>query len=831
MRIGIILHPYDEDKPAGLARTIFELTKGMLEIDKKNEYIIFLKKNPCVPPDLPGKNWHAEVLGDGWFWLERLRTAEPADAYIFNTPIMPLFWRPPRTVILALDFAYWYLAPKTLKGQFSKWLTFFLHKRALGRADIVVAISDATKKELTGLFRVPQKKIRVVYCGFKRICDVPEKAITLPPKFFFFAGIIKQRKNVLNIIKAFHLFSKKDNAQALIIGGNGSGAYYDSVRQYVDDNNLKERVLFAGHLNDGELSYAYKRAEALVFPTLIEGFGYPVLEAMDCGTPVITSNQSSLAEVGGNGAALLVDPHDVGDIARAMEQIVKEPIIRTSLISKGLIQTRRFSWLKSAKEFLVILEGSDNGSGVPAQETYTAGGLVVEDKKTIIITISRGILIRNFFHSGIIKNLLLRGFCVVVVVPNSWNFSVFKGHEHPNLYFEHLPPSFTGRFKRILDMLSHGVIFNPTVHVRYKYSFSGKTPTKISYILNMLFFAPLRFMPFLVHVLRFVEQKTNTQRECDYLMERYKPSLVFNTIAGQNFCLMKSAKRYSIRTVEMPKSWDTSSYMLFRMKADYALAWGPFMRNQLIRFQRYAPQRVIMTGTAQFDFFTRKDHLLSREEFCKKFNFDPRKKIILFASSGGVDCIDEDDYIRLLQRYIKNGVLNNTQILVRPHLKYKNDRARFLPFEAHPGIIVDRTDKQNSVLRDNWDPSLEHSANLFNSLYHADVCITVISTITLDCVACGTPVININFDVKKNISSYRSVKRFYMTDYIKALTATGGTWVAGSEKEFLNALKEIVERGQKREEGRSRLINYIMYKNDGKAAERIASTLSRLAEL
>ena len=117
MKIGIILHPYDEDKPAGLARTIFELTKGMLEIDKDNEYIIFVKNKPRRDPELPGNNWRLEVLGGGMFWLDHLRRAPRADVYLFNTPVMPFFWKPLKSVVIALDFAYWHLSSQALENQ------------------------------------------------------------------------------------------------------------------------------------------------------------------------------------------------------------------------------------------------------------------------------------------------------------------------------------------------------------------------------------------------------------------------------------------------------------------------------------------------------------------------------------------------------------------------------------------------------------------------------------------------------------------------------------------------------------------------------------------
>ncbi|MBI4121182.1 MAG: glycosyltransferase family 4 protein [Parcubacteria group bacterium] len=357
MRIGIILHPYDEDKPAGLARTIFELTKGMLEVDSENEYYVFVKNAPKTAPQFPGENWKSVSLGGGRLWLERLRNAPKCDVYIFNTPVMPLLWKPPKPIVIALDFAYWYLADKTLSGQLRKILTYFIHGFSLRKADAIVAISHATKEETVRLFKIPESKIDVVYCGFKKICVVPEKRVPLPTqKFFFFAGILKLRKNILNIVKAFHLFAEAHPEYHLVLAGNPSGGeYFNSVLRFIEENKLEGKVHFVGHLNDPELSYVYKRTEAFIFPTLIEGFGYPLLEAMDCGVPVITSNQSSLKEVGGEGSALLVDPYQPKDIARAMRRVVESPDEREKLITTGFMRAKQFSWRKAGGELLTIV--------------------------------------------------------------------------------------------------------------------------------------------------------------------------------------------------------------------------------------------------------------------------------------------------------------------------------------------------------------------------------------------------------------------------------------------------------------------------------------------
>ncbi|MAZ41045.1 hypothetical protein CL654_02920 [bacterium] len=355
MKIGIVLHPYDEDKPAGLARTIYEWTKALLETDTENSYVIFVKKKPRKQPEFSGSHWKLEELGGGMLWLDNLKNKTPCDVYLFNTPVLPLFFRPKKSVVLALDFAYYYLAPKTIKGQMVKWITFIYHGLSLKRADKVVAISQATKEDTIKLFGTPEEKIDVSYLGFKKICESQEISVEAPTPFFFFAGIIKERKNVFNIVKGFEHFSKEQEGYYLLIGGNPSGVYYETLKKYIEKHDLEENIIFLGHLNDGQLSYLYKRALAFVFPTLIEGFGMPVVEAMDCGVPVITSNVSSLKEVGANGSALLVDPYDPEAIARAMGQVARDQNLRGSLIKKGALQVKNFSWEKAAREMLVVL--------------------------------------------------------------------------------------------------------------------------------------------------------------------------------------------------------------------------------------------------------------------------------------------------------------------------------------------------------------------------------------------------------------------------------------------------------------------------------------------
>ena len=389
MTIGIILHPYGEDKPAGLARGILEFTRGMIANDTENEYIVFLKEKPRVEPDFPGDRWRVVTL-DAWrrgfqlgnrvskrLWLRRLKYAPQADVYLFNTPVLPLFWKPARAVVLAWDYGYLMFPPDSLRDAIRKRLVFFYQRWSLQRADHVIAVSEATRRETVRLSGIPAEKISVVHCGYKKVCDAEQVPMPLPDNFFLFIGVVKERKNVFNIVRAFTMFRtlqmERDGTLRtlcpieqsvrsavsrpdyhLVIGGNAEGEYANAVRAFIEKENIGTVVHFIGHLNDGQLSYIYRRAEALVFPSFVEGFGYPILEAMDCGIPVITSDQSSLAEVGGD-AALLVDPHSPQAIAAAMTRIADEVGLRDALIQKGNLWKQNFLWDKAGKEMIEIL--------------------------------------------------------------------------------------------------------------------------------------------------------------------------------------------------------------------------------------------------------------------------------------------------------------------------------------------------------------------------------------------------------------------------------------------------------------------------------------------
>jgi glycosyltransferase involved in cell wall biosynthesis len=353
MRIGLLLNPYGEKSPGGLGRSIFEMVKHLLAIDHQNEYVLYVKDENVPRPVLSGSQWTYKSLGSRLLWLTGARRMDRTlDAYIFFTPIIPFFLRPKRSIVVAFDFAYWNMR-HSWRNHLSARLLFYLHARALTKADVVMAISEQTKRDVIGLFGVPETRIKVIPLSRVTLGERKE-ALPVPDDYFFFAGVLKERKNVSGVIRAFAVFAQENSSYDLLIAGKHSGAFAESLVSLAHQLGVEKRVRFLGYVTDSQLAYLYSKARALVFPSFIEGFGMPVLEAMSVGLPVITSDGGALAEVAGD-AALLVDATNPDDIAAAMTRIANDTVLREQLHEKGLLRAAQFSWDKTAEQLLALI--------------------------------------------------------------------------------------------------------------------------------------------------------------------------------------------------------------------------------------------------------------------------------------------------------------------------------------------------------------------------------------------------------------------------------------------------------------------------------------------
>jgi glycosyltransferase involved in cell wall biosynthesis len=231
---------------------------------------------------------------------------------------------------------------------------------AVRRLDGIITVSYQSKRDIVRHLPVRSEKVTVVpNAANARYCPLPVEevrsvltrfSIDLP--YILYVGSTSARKNVLRLVEAYALLRRWSLRWTLVIAGGGHGKH-GRVREAVERLDLSDNVHFIGYVGEAELPALYNGADLFIFPSLYEGFGLPVLEAMACGTPVVTSNVSSLPEVAGD-AALLVDPYNVGEIAEAMRRVLQGPTLAEELRAKGLERAKQFTWEQTARQTLSV---------------------------------------------------------------------------------------------------------------------------------------------------------------------------------------------------------------------------------------------------------------------------------------------------------------------------------------------------------------------------------------------------------------------------------------------------------------------------------------------
>ncbi|WP_322511274.1 glycosyltransferase family 1 protein [Chloroflexus sp.] len=229
--------------------------------------------------------------------------------------------------------------------------------RSLRRADLIVVDSKATANDLGKLYGIPSRRIRLLYPAVdQRFRPMPaaetaplRERLHLPNRFLLFVGTLEPRKNLTRLLQAFALLRADYPDLHLVIAGR-RGWLYDEIFATVDRCGLRERVHFLDFVADDDLPALYNLAEAFVYPSLYEGFGFPVLEALACGTPVVTAKVASLPEVAGS-AAIMVDPHEVEDIAAGIRAALTDP---EPLRADGPPQAATFRWEQTGQALVAI---------------------------------------------------------------------------------------------------------------------------------------------------------------------------------------------------------------------------------------------------------------------------------------------------------------------------------------------------------------------------------------------------------------------------------------------------------------------------------------------
>ena len=347
----------------GIGTYIRNVLTELSRLDRTNEYVVL-----CRPDDLDS----GDVLGRNFRMVpETAPTYSIAEQ--FKMPLSlarervrlvhePHYVLPPlvrcRSVVTIHDCIH-LMFPQYLPGRLAYVYAKGSMWSAARKANRILTVSEASKRDILRFFDVPADKVAVIYNAIDERflappnlerMDLVRQRYQLDHPFVLYVGNIKPHKNIERLIDAFGRARSRgcpDDVKLVIIGDEISK--YPGLRQSVHKHKLDKHVRFLGFQPMETLAAFYRLARAFVFPSLYEGFGLPPLEAMACGTPVVTSNVSSLPEVAGD-AALLVDPYDAEAIAAGIGQALTDEPLRAELITRGYARARSFSWTQSVKK-------------------------------------------------------------------------------------------------------------------------------------------------------------------------------------------------------------------------------------------------------------------------------------------------------------------------------------------------------------------------------------------------------------------------------------------------------------------------------------------------
>jgi len=404
MKVGVDIRVLGKGRRTGVEDYTINLLKRLLSADKSIKYRLFY--NGLRKPDLS-----YSFLKNSNVKLKTLRFPNRIfDIFLrflkfpkldnilgkINVFLSPHFLLAPvskqvKKIVVFYDLSFvrypeFFSLPKLL------WHKFIYPKSHAKKADLIIAISKSTKKDLISLYGIKPEKIEVIYPGIDEkfkpidkndpILRRVRERYSLPNYFILYFGTIEPRKNILGLIEAFEQVKRSSHSQGeikwsgfegrvkgsknkdsdfskikLVIAGT-KGWLCNNIFKKVDNSEFKEDIIFTGFIEEEDKVYLYNLAEIFVYPSFFEGFGLPPLEAMACGRPVIVSDKPSLPEVVGRGA-IMVDPNNVDEISFSIKKLLKDKELRNFFKDQSIKRAGKFNWEESIDNFLKILKKYD----------------------------------------------------------------------------------------------------------------------------------------------------------------------------------------------------------------------------------------------------------------------------------------------------------------------------------------------------------------------------------------------------------------------------------------------------------------------------------------
>lgn len=380
MRIGIDIRCLVEGRRTGVEEYTINLLTHLFAVDKKNDYVLFLNSfsRPAFDPGLFKEYKNVSVktfrfpnkLLNFCLWYFRWPKIDillgGADILFFPNIIFAAASSGTRIIQTFHDLSF-EICPETFSFKRRLWHSFVNPGGLARRADRIIAVSESTADDLVDIYKIDRNKIKIIYSaappGFSKIDRNDPKMVALrkkyglPYKFILFLGTVEPRKNIGSLVRAFNEIKKYVHPEIekvrLVIAGS-RGWKQSQIQDEIEKSPFRQDIILPGFIAEEDKPYVYNLATVFVYPSFYEGFGFPPLEAMSCGVPVVASNNSSLPEIVGD-AGILVDPDRPDELARAIKELLVNKELADLMREKGLFRAKDFQWQKAAEKFLEII--------------------------------------------------------------------------------------------------------------------------------------------------------------------------------------------------------------------------------------------------------------------------------------------------------------------------------------------------------------------------------------------------------------------------------------------------------------------------------------------
>jgi len=353
----------------GIGNYIRHLLEYVFENDRVNNYVIFLMPEEFDSFPIPNERIRKVKTSCKWYgWREQIifpftlykENLDLMHFTHFNSPILYLR----KSVTTIHDVTPFFFPGHKMKSPLRRLGFRLVFYFSVKKARKIIAVSNSTKNDIVKYFKVNDKKIQVIYEGAdaqfrpledRSLVENLRKKYALEKPFLFYTGVWRNHKNLIGLIEAFKIAKEKHRLDISLVLGGKEDPFYPEVRETWEKLGLQQDVISVGFIDQKELPVFYNAATAFIIPSFYEGFGLIGLEAMSCGTPVISSNRTSLPEILGDGAVYF-DPKNPEDMAEKIHLVFSDKKLYNELKSNGFAQVKKYGWNKMGKETLELYE-------------------------------------------------------------------------------------------------------------------------------------------------------------------------------------------------------------------------------------------------------------------------------------------------------------------------------------------------------------------------------------------------------------------------------------------------------------------------------------------